>query len=477
MALPVTEEYLQPLYKEIKSFLWTRTENGTTIQKRRLVAAKRLSASFGKGGLQIPHPNETAEGLRLNMIQKYYRKISNNQPSIFTNIIERILTDSGRPNLADHVNTMGPQEWMKTSVKIESVNPMLSEAFKSMASFLRKLEDNHEDWHHAPIWGHSKTHKLFPFYPADIATLQSLRINTVSQIFETHISGGIDKDISPDLLTSLQDYPSLRHKMKLFSQAFRRMPFRQKFASPRSNLASLILLDTNMSRRYKLLCRSILDTEIKIAPAYQTRIRDNIHIRPTIHTFNDAYQLLRLPLLTSKTREIAFQVLNRTIWTNNKAFKSRMRNDPNCERCDQIETMEHTLCECLHYAQPLWTRLGKIFTTYLNSVSEEHVPRVEYTQLNIIYNVPHPSILLHVNDKLSRNTLLVLTQEMKRDIIFRRMNLPPSARQISNSQRLSAHLHSTLHRLQSYLKYIGLMKYAKALKMINEMMEINLADV
>jgi hypothetical protein len=372
---------------------------------------------------------------------------------------------------------MGPQEWMKTSTRIENINPMLGEAFKSMAGFLRKLEDSHEDWHHAPIWGHSKAHKLFPFYPADIATLQTLRINTVSQIFETHLSGGIDKDISPELITALQDYPSLRHKLRLFSQAFLRMPFRQKFASPRSILASLIQLDTNMSRRYKLLCRDILDTEIKVAPAYQTRIRDNIHIRPTVHTFNNAYQLLRLPLLTSKTRETAFQVLNRTIWTNNKAYKSRMRNDPNCERCGQIETMEHTLCECLYYAQCLWSRLGEVFTSYLNSISEEHVPRVEYTQLNIIYNVPHPSVLLHVNDKLSRNTLLVLVQEIKRDIIFRRMNLPPSARQISSSQRLSAHLHSTLHRLQSYLKYIGLMKYGKALTMIDELIEINLRNV
>jgi hypothetical protein len=187
---------------------------------------------------------------------------------------------------------------MKTSARISNINPMLGEAFKSMASFLRKLEDSHEDWHHAPIWGHSKAHKLFPFYPADIATLQTLRINTVSQIFETHLSGGIDKDTSPDLLNSLQDYPSLQHKLRLFSQAFQRMLFRQKFASPRLILTSLIQLDTNMSRRHKLLCRSILDTEIQVAPAYQTRIRDNIHIRPTIHTFNNAYQLLRLPLLT-----------------------------------------------------------------------------------------------------------------------------------------------------------------------------------
>jgi hypothetical protein len=68
MVLLATEEDLQPLYKEIKSFLWTQTENDVTVQKRRLVAAKHLSASFDKGGLQMPHPSETVEGLRLNLI-------------------------------------------------------------------------------------------------------------------------------------------------------------------------------------------------------------------------------------------------------------------------------------------------------------------------------------------------------------------------------------------------------------------------
>jgi hypothetical protein len=199
MALPATEEDLHPLHKEIKSFLWTRTENDVTVQKRRLVVAKRLSASFDKGGLQIPHPNETAEGLRLNLIQKYFRKINNNQHTTYSHIIEQILSRSEKPGLAEHINKMGPQEWMRTSVKIANASPMLSEAFKLMANFLKKIEDSHEDWHHAPIWGHSRSHKLFPFYPADIATLQTLQINTVSQIFETHLSGGIDKDISPDL--------------------------------------------------------------------------------------------------------------------------------------------------------------------------------------------------------------------------------------------------------------------------------------
>jgi hypothetical protein len=311
---------------------------------------------------------------------------------------------------------MGTQEWYKMSQKIMNTNPMLGEAFRSMANFLKKLEDSQEDWHHAPIWGHSRTHKLFPFYPA--GTLHALLVKTVSQIFETHLSGGIDKNISPDLLTTLQPYPALHHKLKPFAQGFQRMPFRNRYANPRSTLASMIQLVTNMSRRNKLLCRSILDAEIGVAPAYHTRARDNVHIRPTIQTFNNAFQLLRLPSLTSKTRETAFQVLNRTVWTNNKAFKSRIRDNPNCERCGLTETMEHTLCECLHYAQLLWIKLGEVITKYLNSISTEYVPKVEYSQLNIIYNVPHPSLIIHIPDKLSRNTLLILTQEIKRDIIY-----------------------------------------------------------
>jgi hypothetical protein len=139
-----------------------------------------------------------------------------------------------------------------------------------------------------------------------------------------------------------------------------------------------------------------------------------------------------------------------------------MRNNPDCKRCGPTETMEHALCECLHYSQHLWIRLGEIITKYLNLISTQHVPKVEYSQVNVIYNVPHPSLLINIWDKLSRNTLLMLTQETKRDIIFRRMNLPPSARLITESQRLAAHLNSTLRWLHSCPQYIGLAKYVNA---------------
>jgi hypothetical protein len=69
--------------------------NDTMIQKRRLVAAKRLTASFDKGGLQISLPEETTEGLRLNLIQKYLRIINNDKHTKYSPTIEQSSAEQG----------------------------------------------------------------------------------------------------------------------------------------------------------------------------------------------------------------------------------------------------------------------------------------------------------------------------------------------------------------------------------------------
>jgi hypothetical protein len=241
-------------------------------------------------------------------------------------------------------------------------------------------------------------------------------------------------------------------------------------------LAILAQLDVNFSRRYRIKNREILDTEIGVAPSYRTRIRDGLAVRPSQRDFTNAYTILRLPLITSKTRETAFQILNRTIWTNNKAHKSRLRGDPYCERCKKIETMEHLLSECEYYSEPLWGKLAESLTMLLRNSSNEEVPRLEIGQINVIFNIPHQSLLLHIKDKASRNAILLLIQEIKRDLIYRRMNLPPSASQVTDSRRLAAHLDSTIRRLRSYLQYIGLQKFKKATDMLLQLQDYNLAE-
>jgi hypothetical protein len=122
-------------------------------------------------------------------------------------------------------------------------------------------------------------------------------------------------------MNSLALYPMLQHKLKVLMQALLKQPFH---ACPRSNMAILTSLDINLSRRYRIKNREILDIVIGVAPSYQTRIRDGLAVRPSQRNFTNAYNILRLPTITSKIRETAFQILNRTIWTNNKAFKSRL---------------------------------------------------------------------------------------------------------------------------------------------------------
>jgi hypothetical protein len=67
--------------------------------------------------------------------------------------------------------------------------------------------------------------------------------------FETNKSGGLDKTISPTLMTNLQAFPLLRYKIQLFAQNFQRMPFQKKYARTKTNLATLVNVDTHMSQR------------------------------------------------------------------------------------------------------------------------------------------------------------------------------------------------------------------------------------
>ncbi len=172
-----------------------------------------------------------------------------------------------------------------------------------MVQYLTKLEDSHEDWHLAPIQEHTQVHKLFPFYPADLANLEMHRITTVFQIFKTHQSRGINKLISPDLIPLLLVYSVLQQKLRIFMWAFLQKPSHTKHPNPCTNLVTLWNLDTDSAQdKYHLKCCKHLDTFVEVVPDFLTRIKDEIAIQPDQLTFNNACKLLQLPSLTSKTQ-------------------------------------------------------------------------------------------------------------------------------------------------------------------------------
>jgi hypothetical protein len=99
--------------------------------------------------------------------------------------------------------------------------------------------------------------------------------------------------------------------LRLLIHSFRRAPVVDKFVTSTTTASSLFCLDKNLSQVYKKQ-RHKLHKTIQVPPSYSTSQRDGITL-PQRVTFLNAYKVLHMSLLPSKTKETVFQVLNRTI--------------------------------------------------------------------------------------------------------------------------------------------------------------------
>jgi hypothetical protein len=237
MALPLRNEDMDNLQQEILDFLWTRQMDGETIQKRRLVTKGRIPASHHKGGLQVPHPKQTMQGLHLNLLQKIYNRIRepNRYPaSLLPQILQETLNDANCPSLSEHLEYLGPERWEKTAVKLERRNLLFSQAFQAMATLLRMHENQRSTWHVASINGHSKFNKLLPLTRAEENRLREAEIVTISQIYEIDNLGQLHSEPNPELEHQLRWEPALREKLTLLRQSLQRLclPFQDKKHEP-----------------------------------------------------------------------------------------------------------------------------------------------------------------------------------------------------------------------------------------------------
>ena len=177
-------------------------------------------------------------------------------------------------------------------------------------------------------------------------------------------------------------------------------------------------------------------------------------------------------MISSKTKENSFSALNRTLWTNNKAYKSKITNTPNCKYCNQIETMEHMLYGCLNYSNLQWEVWGKTITTYLKEQINPEATNIYISYQQIIFNKTHPSLTYYIKDNNIINILNLITHEIRRDIYYRKVNLTINeVGEVLTNRRIS-HLITAITKTQKYLEYLSHSKWKTALEMTKEMITI-----
>jgi len=360
MAIPITSEHSNILHKETLKFLWTRQREGQTIQKRIRVSKRRIAAEFDMGGLKIPHPMDVITGFQQNLIQRIVQKEPKNIPSLLPEMLRGLLTRIDRPTIEQHIQWLGPVQWRITGNKLIRENTMLGQAFGSIATLLEGHETSKTSWHCAAIDGHSiLSNGTLKLSKEEARLLREQEIFTVSQLFTENDAGGLSRMVDGTLINQLAlTSPWIRPKLRALTNELirKQLPITDKYQLQATTGTLLINGEKHLSQIYKKSLSEELTKSIRIAPAYQTRGRDGIY-RPDKDTFQAAYKILDLTDIPSKTKETTFEILNRTIWTNNKAFKSGVTDSPNCERCGETETMEHCFTIAtttrLHYVQIL----------------------------------------------------------------------------------------------------------------------------
>jgi len=466
MALPVLNESVDKLFSEIFKFLWTKQHEQISIVKRRLVSKQRIFADFSMGGLGIHNPKEKIMGLQQNLLQKLLK----NPEREMSTILERILQKIKRPNLEQHLQLFGFKQWEKTAAKLVTENLILSQAFSAMAQYVLKFE-NGPQWEHNAIYGHNKAAGLMEITYSNFRVLFEAGLTTISQIVEIDQTTSriqFPVKLNDRVQTILRPHPMIIFKLKKFLTLFPNT-LNICLPSPNTNIFIIISKSKNISQNYRKACGIDLVKSIKIAPAYNTRIRDRVDL-VSKELYIKAYNVIRHKFLPLKTKENSFQILNRTLWSNNKAFKAGISNTPACRFCGQTETMEHMIYKCENYAELQWELLAETIT-FLARKTNDEMPRLHVTVQNIIYNTEIQSISRYIKDTETRIMIAMTIHELRRKIYaFRTSTDDVLDGEIPLIRRV-AHIMTVFKSLKSYLSYISTIKWSTAIESITIMEE------
>jgi len=465
MSLPINEEEQRKINKEVSTFLWTRQHQGQTVKKRKLVANKRIEATFEMGGLQIPKIENMIAGLQTNLIQKLYKKVKNGEKNTLTDIIEKILIRRRCPDVVTLVEKSGPAIWKKTAEKTKKSLTYFSQACHAMARLIEIEELGDETWGQQAIYGHSKDN-IFEINNNEAMVLFQKNIIMVEQLFQIDNMHVLTREFSTQVDNDIDDYPQIKTKLKNLHLKLKHLVNQHQKRFGTMRIQKHMQSKYNLSKIYKQIIRDTLSKEIKYPPALKTRQNEGIAVVGK-KEFIMAYKIVRNTMISSKTKEIAFQILNRTLWTNNKAFKSGIAEDNKCPRCNQTETIEHLVANCDNYSYKIWEQLGIIITEYVRKqITETSQITVDYK--TIFYNKESADIQRKIKDKQKMKILELLVQEVKRDIYRKRNKCSDIKKEEVHEIRRWAHLNQNVKKVKQYLQYLSEAKWKNSIGMLIE---------
>ena len=253
MAIPIHSKFCDDLFKDVTSFLWTRQKEGQQVQKRILVAKARVAAPPSMGGLKISHPRDVVTGFQQNLIQRILNKTQKNIPSLLPQLLQGLLTKINRPSLEEHIDRLGPSQWLCTGDKLEQESTMLGQSFKSMAALLKHHETSSESWHCAAIVGHTLSTEqiLLRFTTEESILLRDKDIVTVSQLFQEGETGRLSRIVNRELLEGIATtHPWLELKLRTFAAELNKknLPLLNKFVCRMTSGALLVRGDKHLSQ-------------------------------------------------------------------------------------------------------------------------------------------------------------------------------------------------------------------------------------
>jgi hypothetical protein len=205
------------------------------------------------------------------------------------------------------------------------------------------------------------------------------------------------------------------------------------------------------------LTREARDATHPGPPSFFTRRRDGIPV-PTLGLFMSGYRNLFKLDIPSKTMENSYLIMNRQIWTNQKNLLSR-KGEPGgeeidglCKLCRERENTMHLMFECTSYSEPLWTLVENLVKETIRTMSNGEIEfNGRFHAYLVMYNIS-----TNVPTKYTRD-VMILIQETKRNIIYRRFRRKTNGVGITtfNRLRLLAHLSITVQKICNLRKYQG----------------------